>query len=134
MNRMTKLLAGICLLFGVAAFGQDVQSTHPFPEDAFSTQELVAWSHLQTPQPAPKPLPVPDTQVPRPDQQRASSEAQLFVGKIVRDSGKFVLQVANSTYGLEGEVDSRAENQVVRILGNRDASGKIHVLKIETLS
>src|ERR1700722_2311527 len=98
MNRMTKFFAAFCLLVGIAAFGQEVQSTHPFPEDAFSTQELVAWSHLQTPQPAPKPLPVPDAQVPRPDQQRASSEAQLFVGKVVRDSGMYVLQVANSIY------------------------------------
>ena len=134
MNRMTELIPAFLFLVATAAFGQDVQSSHPFPEDAFSTQELVAWSHLQIPQPAPKPLPVPDAQVPRPDQQRASAETQLFVGKVIKNSGAYLLQVDTGIYRLDGDVDSRDENQVVRILGSRETTGAIHVVKIERLT
>ncbi len=133
MNRMTKLISAFLFLVAAVAFGQDVQSSHPFPEDAFSTQELVAWSHLQTPQPAPKPLPVPDAQVPRPDQQRASADTQLFVGKVIKDSGAYLLQVETAIYRLDGDVSAQDENQVVRILGSRQTTGTIHVVRIERL-
>jgi hypothetical protein len=133
MNRMTKLIAAFFFVVATLAYAQDVQSSHPFPEDAFSTKELVAWSHLQTPQPAPKPLPVPDAQVPRPDQQRASADTQLFVGKVIKDSGAYLLQVAASIYRLDGEVDARDENQAVRILGSRETTGAIRIVRIERL-
>ena len=120
------------------AGAQDSPSTHtsPSPEDAFSTRELVAWSYMQTPQPAPKPLPLPDDQIAREDQQRISqSGAQLFIGKIVKDSGIYTLQASNATFALDGLVDARSENQNVRILGiqQKTAGGKIHVLRIELL-
>jgi hypothetical protein len=130
---MTKLIPAFFLVVATLAFAQDVQSSHPFPEDAFSTQELVAWSHLQTPQPAPKPLPVPEAQVPRPDQQRASAETQLFVGKVIKNSGAYLLQVETAIYRLDGDVDARDENQFVRILGSRKTPGTILVVRIERL-
>ena len=131
MNRMTKLMPVFLFLVATVAFGQAGQSSHPFPEDAFSTQELVAWSHLQTPQPAPKPLPVPDAQVPRPDQHRASADTQLFVGKVTKNSGAYLLQVETAIYRLDGDVDARDENQVVRIMGSRDTTGTIRIVRIE---
>ncbi|MGH9495770.1 MAG: hypothetical protein ACRD3B_12290 [Candidatus Sulfotelmatobacter sp.] len=136
MKRTTNFSAGIFFfVIAIVAFAQDLPATHPFPEDAFSTRDLVAWSHLQTPQPSPKPLPVPDGQAaPRPDQQRTSIDAQLFVGKIIINSGTYALRVADSIYRLDGDVDSRVENQMVRVLGSRDANGTIHILKIERLS
>jgi hypothetical protein len=136
MYRTTMMIAILFSLTGapVVLHGQDLQAAHPSPEDAFSTRELIAWTYLQTPQPAPKPLPPPDVQTPGADQSRASTEPQLFVGKIVKDSGTYVLQVANVIYRLEGQIDSRAENQVVKVLGAQSNRGTIRVLRIERLS
>jgi hypothetical protein len=142
MRQKTTIIArAITAFFFVTAslaVAQDSLSprTSPSPEDAFSTRELVAWSYMQTPQPAPKPLPLPDDQIAREDQQRiAQSDAQLFIGKIVKDSGIDTLQASNATFILDGLIDARSENQNVRILGTQQkaAGGKIHVLRIELL-
>lgn len=138
MCRMANTIPLIFLMLMIAslAFGQDAQPRHPSPEDAFSTRELIAWSYLQTPQPAPKPLPIPDTQVTRGDQQRASQpDVQLFIGKVVREPGAYTLRASSSIYVLDGNIDPQAENQSVQILGRQDEKGSaiIHVLRIERL-
>src|SRR5947209_11094975 len=88
------------------AAAQDPNSTPQVPEDAFSTRELIAWSSMQKPQPAPQPLPPPDKAIPQPDQQRSSTGEQqsttaasqadstrTFIGKILKMGGSYVLQV-----------------------------------------
>ncbi|HEX3822612.1 MAG TPA: hypothetical protein VHW45_19930 [Candidatus Sulfotelmatobacter sp.] len=135
MCRTANLVASLFFLAASLAIGQEAQPTHPFPEDAFTTRDLVAWSYLQTPQPAPQPTPPPDDHLPRPDQQRISQpEALLFVGKVVKDSGTYTLQVSNSIYLLDGNVGAGNENQTVKVIGNQDkSSATIHVLRIERL-
>ena len=110
MYRTTNFFAGMILLaISPLAFSQDPQLASPqVPEDALATEQLIVWSRTQKPQPAPQPLPPQDTQVPQPgqdqDQQakppadpqtQQSPTSQSFTGKIVKDAGKYVLQVIN---------------------------------------
>lgn len=136
MRRMTKIAAA-CSLFLISALapGQETQSAHPSPEEAFTSRELVAWSYLQTPQPAPQPAPPAENALPRPDQQRVSSpEVQLFIGTLRKDAGTYSLQVERSTYPLDGNVEARDADQTVQVVGHRDGNnGIIHVLKIARL-
>jgi hypothetical protein len=147
MNRTTNCFAGFLLAIAPLAFAQQPQLTQQFPEDALATRQLVAWSRLQKPQPAPQPLPPRDTPVPQPDQQGQQAKpadpqnqqtpVQSFTGKIVKDGGRYVLKVAsNSTYQLEAQGDVKQyENQDVKVIGNLDStSNTIRVVKIELLS
>jgi hypothetical protein len=149
MNRKTIYLAGLFLAVGPLAFAQEPQLTPQFPEDALASQQLIAWSRLQKPQPAPQPLPPRDTPIPQPDQQGQQAQqpdqqspnqqtpTQSFVGKIVRDGGKYVLKVAsNTSYQLDAQGDVKQyENQDVKVVGNLDTvSNTIRVVKIELLS
>lgn len=148
MKRRTNLLVGFLLAAAALAFGQESTPVPPqTPEDAFATQQLVAWTRLQKPQPAPQPLPPRDAQVPQPDQQDQQSSdrqsppdqapTQSFTGKIMKDGGKYVLKVAsNTTYELENQGDvAPFENQTVKVIGNLDTgSNTIRVVKIELLS
>jgi hypothetical protein len=63
MNRASTLLAFL-LLSPVLGLAQ--QPTSPTPEDAYTSRELIAWSQLQKPQPAPQPMPPNDSVVPEP--------------------------------------------------------------------
>jgi len=151
MNRTTKTnwCAGLLLAMSpLVAFGQGAQPTPTFPEDFLAPRQLIAWSWLQKPQPAPQPLPPRDTPIPQPgpqDQQakppanpqNQETPTQSFTGKIVKDGGRYVLKVAgNSTYQLEGQDDFKQyENQEVKIVGTLDtASNTIRIVKIELLS
>jgi len=66
MDRTTTLLVAGLLLIAADAVAQ--QTTPPTPEDAYTSRELIAWSQLQTPQPAPQPLPQREPAVPQPQQ------------------------------------------------------------------
>jgi hypothetical protein len=148
MNRMTICWAGVLVAMAPLAFGQESQLKPQFPEDAFQSQQLIAWSRLQKPQPAPQPLPPRDTPLPQPDPQEQQGKqpanpqnqqtpTQSFTGKIVKDGGRYVLKVAsNTTYQLDEQSDIRQyENQDVKIIGTLDtASNTIRVVKIELLS
>ena len=145
MFRMANLVFGSALAFAaVCASAQGPQETFRLPEEALGSQQLIAWSWLQKPQPAPQPLPPKDAPVPQPEPQGQSSipqsqdaVAQSFTGKIVKDEGKYVLKVAsNTSYQLESAGDlAPYENQSVRVVGKLDAAGStIHVVKIELLS
>jgi hypothetical protein len=148
MNRTTNWCAGILLAATPLAFGQEPQRTPQFPEDALTSQQLIVWSRMQKPQPAPQPLPPRDTPIPQPDPQGQQAKqpsnpqdsqapTQSFTGKIVKDGGKYVLKVAsNSAYQLEGEGDvQQYENQDVKVVGTLDTgSNTIRVVKIELIS
>jgi hypothetical protein len=148
MSRIMGLL-GLLLVSTVFVRSQEPQFNHQTPEDAFGTRQLVAWSSIQKPQPAPQPLPPRETPIPQPDQpsdQKAKSPAdpqsqqsptQSFTGRIVKDGAEYVLKSAsNTTYHLDEQQDAKSyENQNVRIIGNLDpGTNNIHVVKIELLS
>ena len=152
MYRTTNFLSGLILLAVTpVVLAQEPQMAAPqVPEDALATEQLIAWSRLQKPQPAPQPLPPRDTPIPQPgqdqDQQakppadpqtQQSPTSQSFTGKIVKDGAKYVLKVAgNTTYQLDGQSDvQQYENQTVKVVGSLDAgSNTIRIVKIELLS
>lgn len=147
MSRILCLL-GFFLATIPMALSQQAQSSPQTPEDAFSTRELIAWSGLQKPQPAPQPLPPRDTPLPQPDQstdqpkspadpQQQESPAQSFTGKILKDGSEYVLKSAgNTTYRLDEQQNAgQYENQSVKVTGTLDrATNSIHVVRIELLS
>ncbi|HTS04067.1 MAG TPA: hypothetical protein VMP68_00675 [Candidatus Eisenbacteria bacterium] len=151
MKRKTAFLAAsisLALLFTIGLHAQETRPDSRVPEDAFSTRQLIAWSGLQKPQPAPQPLPPKDTPVPQPDQpqdQQSSPPAdphsqetptQSFTGKIVNDSGKYALKVGTEVYGLDQQDGlQKYENQSVKVIGRMGANSRmIHILKIDLLS
>ena len=90
MARTTTLLTLCLLLTSVMVLAQ--QTPPQTPEDAYTSRELIAWSQLQVPQPAPQPLPEKDRQVPQPEQpqdQQAKlpSDPHTQQGPIRSDSG-----------------------------------------------
>ena len=148
MNRTTSLFAGLLLAATSLGFAQEPQTPPRSPEDAFVIQQLVAWTRVQKPQPAPQPLPPRDPPVPQPDQQGKqpadpqtpsdqTPTAQSFTGKILKDGNRYVLKVAgNTTYELQNAGDvGQYENQTVKVFGSVDSgSNTIRVVKIELLS
>ena len=148
MYRMTIIIAGV--LFGVAPFAlsQQQQTNPETPEDAFSTRQLIAWSQLQKPQPAPQPLPPRDTPLPQPDQpqdqqskppadsQTEREPARSFTGKIVKEGGKYVLRADTTVYQLEGQLGfQKYENQAVKIQGRLDPNtNTITVTEVDLIS
>ncbi len=146
--RWTSISLGLLIALAPFAFSQEPTSAQT-PEDAFSARELVAWSRLQKPQPAPQPLPPRDTPIPQPDpssdqQSKAPADqtgearpGQSFSGRVVKEGNEYVLRMAdNTTYQLDeqGGMD-RYEDKRVRVVGTLDrASNTIHVLKIELIS
>lgn len=103
---------------------------------------------MQKPQPAPQPLPPPDKPVPQPEQRQneaappspsapsSQKQPKSFVGRIVKESGDYVLQVAaGTTYRLSNEGDvNQFENKNVKVLGELDSSNTIRVASIVPLS
>lgn len=126
---------------------QQTQPNPQVPEDAFTTRQLIAWSGVQKPQPAPEPLPPRDTAVPQLDEpsdqqvnppagRSEQAPAESFTGKIIRDDGRYYLRFGSRTYEVSEQAGlERYENQSVRVIGNV-ASGTaiIRILKIELLS
>jgi hypothetical protein len=147
MDRKTSLFVG--LLLGVTPFlaGQESQNQPVVRnvEDVLVSQELVAWTRMQKPQPAPQPMPPPEKGVPEPGQQAAppanppaedQTPTQSFTGKIVKDAGSFILKVGKNTYQLDEQSNAKEyENQDVRVIGHLDSgTNTIRIVKIELLS
>lgn len=147
MHRGTCLFAGLLLGLTPILLGQDPK-VRPVPapsRDVIATQQLIAWSRMQNPQPVPQPLPPPDN---HPDPQPAppanphaeqQSPTQTFTGKIVRDGEKYILRVStNTTCQLDLDQQNNAkqyENRDVKIVGTLDTGRyTIRVVKIELLS
>jgi len=146
MGRMTTLIA-LLLLLAPGAFPQ--QSTLQTPEDAYTSRDLIAWSQLQKPQPAPQPLPARNPSVPQPEQpqdqqskspadpQNQQEPAQSYAGEIIKNGNGFVLQLQDrATYQLEADEALEVyANHRVRVVGNvRPHLKAIRVLKIEPSS
>jgi hypothetical protein len=146
------MFAGALLVLAPLALGQESQNqTSPrFSPDLPASQQLIAWSWMQKPQPAPQPLPPPDRAMPQPGQpptqpgntpaqQQSPSQTQnqSFTGKIVKDGDKYVLRVSGkTTYQLDEQGNLKQyEDKDVKIVGILDAgSNTIRVVKIELLS
>ena len=146
------MFAGIVLALTPFALGQELenQASPRFPADALGSQQLIAWSSQQKPQPAPQPLPPPDKGIPQPDppaaqpanppaQQQTPSQAQnqTFMGKIVKDGDKYVLKGAGGTTYQLGEQSGvkQYEGKDVKITGTLDPDNNtIRIVKIELLS
>lgn len=142
------MLAALVLSAAPWALAQQSQPDPQVPEDAFTTRQLIAWSGLQKPQPAPQPLPPRDTPVPQPDQpsdQQANPPAdphseqtptESFTGKLVKDGGRYCLRSGSKTYQLSSQDGlQKYENQAVRVVGSLDSrTDTIQVLKIDLLS
>ena len=148
MARLTNMLVALVLTLPPVALAQNLQSGSQVPEDALTTRQLIAWSGLQKPQPAPQPLPPRDTPIPQPDQpkdQQSSPPAdpsheqtptQSFTGKILEDGGKYVLRVGSKSFQLlvQGGLQ-RYEDQTVRVVGVLDSSSDtIRVATIDLIS
>jgi len=145
---MAKVLLPLMLTLVPWAVAQESQANPQVPEDAFTTRQLIAWSGVQKPQPTPQPLPPRDTPMPQPDQppdqqakppgdsQTDQAPAQSFTGKIIKEAGKYSLQVGTKTYDLEQQEGlKKYENQAVRVVGNLDSTGgTIRIVKFELLS
>ena len=149
MNRTTIWLAGFMFAATSLLLGQQSRPAPQFPEDALVVNQLIAWSRLQTPQPAPEPMPPRESPVPQPGQDRnqtppahpqppseRSPAAESFTGKIVKDGGEFLLKAAGGTYALKGAENLLAyENQDVTITGSFDRiSNTILIARVELLS
>jgi hypothetical protein len=148
MCRLAACLIGLALSLSPFALAQSPDTNAQNPEDAFSTRELIAWSSVQKPQPAPQPLPPPDKAVPEPGQQSAQADhhsqtaasespANSFVGTIVRDKTKYLLRVSeDSEYQLSGSGDiGQFVDKNVKVTGDlAQPSHTIQVARIEPLS
>jgi hypothetical protein len=146
------MFAGLLILLAPLAVGQEPQyKTSPNRiDDSLASQQLIAWSWMQKPQPAPQPLPPPDKSIPQPDQPAAQppnpqgaqsspsqSQSQTFTGKIVKDGDKYVLKGAgNTSYQLDDQSSVKQyEDKDVKIVGTLNAgSNTIRVVKIELMS
>ena len=137
MKRATRLLATLgLLLIPPLLLAQDLQSpTPPSSSDIFGP-ELIAWSQQQKPQPVPQPLPDPAGQQ---ETGTANAEAQqpavqAFMGRIVKDGNRYVLQVSSdrsndtssdtsndTRYQLDDQQKaSQYEGKQVKLLGTLD--------------
>lgn len=150
MNRKTTIFGGLLLAMAaplLLAQEMQQQPSQPSPEDLTAASlDLVVWSSTQKPKPVPEPLPPPDKGVPQPDQQNSQPSApqapqdiasQTFTGKIVRESGAYVLRVSsNTTYQLDQQSSVKEfEDKDVKIIGTLDPGGNtIHITKIQLLS
>lgn len=142
------MLVALLLTLTAVALAQRSHASPQVPEDALTTRQLIAWSGLQKPQPTPQPLPPRDTPIPQPDQpsdQQANPPVdqnheqvptQSFTGKILKDSGRYVLRVGSKTFELlvQGGLQ-KYEDQTVRVIGVLDSSSDtIRVERIDLIS
>ncbi len=147
MNAIMHTAAALAVGIASVALAQEQTAKPQVPEDAFSTRELIAWSSMQKPQPAPQPLPPRDTPIPQPEQQRQAgdtqpgdsspSTARTFVGKVLRSGRSYLLESDTSTtYQLENTSDvAQFEDKNVRIQGVLDSrTNTIHVTRIALLT
>jgi hypothetical protein len=67
-----RAILALCVGLAATSFVLAQEPTAPpVPEDALAPRELIAWSSLQTPQPAQKPVPPIQTQTREPNQDSA---------------------------------------------------------------
>jgi Protein of unknown function (DUF5818) len=142
--RRTSTWGASLLLFSPFLFAQQAaqQPSPQLPASVLGPQ-LVAWSELQKPHPAPQPLPPPQPDPPAQTQPQTSTasqdqpSSQAFTGTIVKDGTRYVLKVSdNTSYQIDDQDKAKLfEGKQVRIAGSLDAkSNTLHVTSIELLS
>jgi hypothetical protein len=151
MIMIRTFLPGLALLtVSTFASAQDsLQQPNPALPAEMLGPPLIAWSVLQKPRPIPEPLPPPDnrdqsqsqvgqTENAQPqDSQPQQPTAQSFTGTIAKNSGKYVLKVAEGiAYQIDDQEKAKGyEGKQVKIAGSLDAkSNVLHVTSIELLS
>lgn len=148
--RSIAIASLILILFGTLAFGEQ-----PPASNRMFSSDLVMWSYMQEPQPAPSqtrqpptPDPSPETQPqqkppaaqpkePSPSDKSQTAAAQSFTGTISKEAASFILKVSQSvSYKLDNEQQvQQYEGQRVRVTGTLDSSiNLIHVEKVEPLT
>lgn len=147
MRRTSMWAAATLFTSGQLLFAQQAaqQSKPPLPADILGTQ-LVAWSELQKPRPVPQPLPPPQPQPdpsaqpqtpPQGSQGQQQPSTQPFTGTIVKDGGKYILKVSeSSSYQIDDQERAKLfEGKQVKISGSLDEKTNVlHVTSIELLS
>jgi len=141
--RRTGIWGASLLLSSPFLFAQQAaqQPSPQLPASVLGPQ-LVAWSELQKPRPAPQPLPPPQPDPPAQTQPQASTgsqeqPSQAFTGTIVKDGSRYVLKVSDKTsYQIDDQEKAKLfEGKQVRIAGSLDAkTNTLHVGSIELLS
>jgi hypothetical protein len=148
MKRETSLLAALLFLPGFVSLaiaqGVPSQPSPALPTDIILGPQLIAWSHLQKPQPVTQPSPPPERSAPQVDQQAQPAPAQpqppaaqTYTGTIVKDGASYVLKVSsNSVYQLDDQEKARQyEGKQVKIGGTLDPNGsRLHIISIEFVS
>jgi hypothetical protein len=149
MNRKTSPFA--TLVFVLATLSLMCAQEVPTPQSPVLPlnilgPQLIVWSQLQKPQPVPQPLPAADRDTQRPDSQPAPTQVappqqqpplQTFVGTIVKDGSRYVLQASGkNVYPLDDQDKARQyEGKQVRIAGILDAhENSLHIASIELIS
>jgi hypothetical protein len=118
------------------ALSQQV-TPEPLPGSVLGPQ-LVVWSQMQRPQPAPTPLPANQRQpeLPQTQQQPIQQELpldQTFAGTIAKDGNTYILKALDNTaYPIDDQEKAKLyEGKQVRIAGILDA--KANVLRISSI-
>ena len=145
--RKTSILAAAGLAFSPLLLAQETPKQHsPTLPAEILGPPLVAWSQLQKPRPVSQPIPPPDRvdqpltgqpALSRAQQASPLDAAQTFAGSIVKDNGKYVLKVSESTaYQIDNQEKARTyDGKQVRIIGNLDSkTNMLHITRIELLS
>jgi hypothetical protein len=126
----------------VFAQESNTQFSNALPPEILGPQ-LVVWSQLQKPHPVPQPLPPPERADQTDSAQTDASQAQeqpstqSFTGTIVKDGGKYLLKVSEtSAYQIDDQQKARLyEGKQVRIAGSLDPKNNIlHITSIELIS
>lgn len=118
MNRMTSLGCGLLLIVAPFAYAQDLQDRPltAYTSNSLRARQLVAWTWMQEPQPV---------------------LTQLFIGRIIRVGGTYVLKVpGNTLYHMDEQAYAKQfEKHEVRLIGNLETrSNTIRIVKIDLLS
>ncbi len=129
------------LMFILAAtpfmFSQGVQNKpSPAPPPDVLGAQLIAWSHVQKPQPLAQQS-EPSARTTHENSAQQPPAAQTITGSIVEDAGRYVVKVSsNTSYELDDQERARQyEGRPVKITGTLDANGgSLHIITIQLLS
>jgi len=144
MRRTSMWWASLLLCSPFLFAQQAAQQPSPQLPASVLGPQLVAWSELQKPHPAPQPLPPPQPDPPAQTQPQTSTgsqdqqpSSQAFTGTIVKDGSRYVLKVSdNTSYQIDDQDKAKLfEGKQVRIAGSLDAKANmLRVTSIELLS
>jgi hypothetical protein len=145
MRVRTGVWAIALFMFPPFAFAQQTNQFPNLPDSVVGPQ-LVAWSNLQKPQPAPQPLPPPErADQSQPDNSQAQTAqpsgqsqplSQAFIGTIVKGADRYILKVSEGvSYQIDDQEKARAyEGKHVKVNGSLDVKANLlRIVSIEVL-